>query len=81
MEGRLGISLEKNVVTKVGEAGTQAAAQGVKVGWVLRSINGTAVTADKAAIMKQAAAALKATPEGVEFCFEAAAAGDAAHAS
>ena len=45
--GKLGISLEKNVVAKVGEAGTQAADQGVKEGWVLYSIAGTEVEADK----------------------------------
>jgi len=68
--GKLGISLEKNVVAKVGEAGTQAADQGVQAGWVLFSIGGTEVEADKAAIMKQASAALKLTPAGVEFCFQ-----------
>jgi len=68
--GKLGISLEKNVVAKVGEAGTQAADKGVKPGWVLFSIGGTEVEADKAAIMKQAAAALKLTPAGVDFCFQ-----------
>jgi len=68
--GKLGISLEKNVVAKVGEAGTQAADQGVQAGWVLFSIAGTEVEADKAAIMKQASAALKLTPAGVEFCFQ-----------
>ena len=47
--GKLGISLEKNVVAKVGEAGTQAADQGVQAGWVLFSIAGTEVEADKAA--------------------------------
>jgi len=67
--GKLGISLEKNVVAKVGEAGTQAADQGVKEGWVLYSIAGTEVEADKSSIMKQAAAALKQNPAGVEFCF------------
>jgi len=68
--GKLGISLEKNVVAKVGDAGTQAADKGVKPGWVLFSIGGTEVEEDKAAIMKQAAAALKLTPAGVEFCFQ-----------
>jgi len=68
--GKLGISLEKNIVAKVGDAGTQAADKGVKPGWVLFSIGGTEVEEDKAAIMKQAAAALKLTPAGVEFCFQ-----------
>eukprot|EP00320_Phaeocystis_rex_P003467 CAMPEP_0119063900 /NCGR_PEP_ID=MMETSP1178-20130426/7117_1 /TAXON_ID=33656 /ORGANISM="unid sp, Strain CCMP2000" /LENGTH=261 /DNA_ID=CAMNT_0007045291 /DNA_START=39 /DNA_END=824 /DNA_ORIENTATION=+ len=75
--GKLGITLENNVVAKVGEAGTQAADQGVRAGWVLRSIGGTEVAADKAAIMKQAAAALKQHPDGVEFCFAVPADGSA----
>ena len=70
LQGKLGISLEKNVVAKVGDAGTQAAELGVQEGWVLKSVGGTDVPADKASIMKQAAAALKAAPEGVDFCFE-----------
>ena len=47
--GKLGISLEKNVVAKVGDPGTQAAAKGVQAGWVLVSIAGAQVEEDKAA--------------------------------
>ena len=47
--GKLGISLEKNVVAKVGDPGTQAAAKGVQPGWVLVSIAGAQVEEDKAA--------------------------------
>lgn len=68
--GKLGISLEKNVVAKVGDPDTQAAAKGVQPGWVLVSIAGAQVEEDKAAVMKQAAAALKLAPSGVEFCFQ-----------
>ena len=64
-------SLEKNVVSAVGEAGTQASDQLVKVGWVLRSIAGTDVGTEKTAIMKAAAAALKAKgAEGARFGFQ-----------
>ena len=47
--GKLGISLEKNVVAKVGDPDTQAAAKGVQPGWVLVSIAGAQVEEDKAA--------------------------------
>ena len=36
--GKLGMTLEKNCVAKVGEAGTQAVTHGVQPGWVLRKI-------------------------------------------
>ena len=69
--GKLGMDLEKSSVCKVGDASTQANEQGVKVGWVLRSIAGTPVASGgKAAILKQAAAALKAAPTGVRFEFQ-----------
>lgn len=69
--GKLGMDLEKSSVCKVGDASTQANEQGVKVGWVLRSIAGTPVASGgKAAILKQAAVALKATPVGVRFEFQ-----------
>lgn len=69
--GKLGMGLERNAVCKVTD-GTQATEQGVAVGWVLRTIGGESVGADKAAIMKRAASSLKASPDGVRFGFQCA---------
>jgi len=69
--GKLGMSLEGNVVSKVGEASSQAGSQGVRAGWVLRYIGDAPATEETKAIMKQAAQALKAAgAEAVPFQFE-----------
>jgi len=63
---KLGFQLTKNSVSKCGSSG-QAAALGVKVGWVASKINGTELPPDDAKIMK---AAQKATKEGnIKFTF------------
>ena len=69
--GKLGMTLEKNCVAKVGEAGTQAVTHGVQPGWVLREIGGDHAAIETKAIMKQAAVALKGSADGVTFVFEA----------
>ena len=70
--GKLGMTLEKNCVAKVGEAGTQAVTHGVQPGWVLRKIGDDNLGATETkAIMKQAAVALKGSADGVTFVFEA----------
>ena len=65
--GKLGMTLEKNCVAKVGEASTQAATHGVQPGWVLRKIGDADAATETKAIMKQAAVALKGSAEGVAF--------------
>lgn len=70
-DGKLGMTLEKNCVAKVGEAGTQAVTHGVQPGWVLRKIGDADAATETKAIMKQAAVALKGSADGVSFVFEA----------
>ncbi|KAK3246909.1 hypothetical protein CYMTET_43574 [Cymbomonas tetramitiformis] len=65
--GKLGLSIEKNAVSSVGEAPSQALELGVKVGWVICEVNGEDVPAKKVNIMKKAAACMKEGP--VKFTF------------
>ena len=64
--GKLGMSIEKNAVVSVTEGGAAANLQ-VAAGWVIRMVNGQDVPADKAAIMKLAAAAMKVGPLTLTF--------------
>ena len=57
--GKLGMSIEKNCVSGVADDGAAAALK-VLLGWVIRKINGEDMPANRAVIMKQAAAAMKA---------------------
>uniref|UniRef100_A0A7S4ETR7 Uncharacterized protein n=1 Tax=Chrysotila carterae TaxID=13221 RepID=A0A7S4ETR7_CHRCT len=65
---KLGMSIEKNAVSAVADAaGGQAAALGVKVGWLIRRVNGVDVPADRTAIIKATAASMKAGPVKITF--------------
>ena len=55
---KLGLSIEKTCVSAVAEGGTADGLK-VKVGWVIRQVNGEEAAGNKAAIMKQAAKAMK----------------------
>ena len=55
---KLGMSIEKNCVCAVAEGGAAEALK-VKRGWVIRNVNGETAGSNKAAIMKQAAKAMK----------------------
>lgn len=57
--GKLGMGLEKNAVCSIADGGAAAALK-VRVGWVVRKVNGDDAPPNKAAIMKLAAAAMKA---------------------
>ena len=66
--GKLGMSIEKNAVTLVVADGA-AATQKVQVGWVIRKVNGEDAPPRKDAIMKRAAAAMKAGELKLTFQF------------
>lgn len=76
--GKLGMDIEGNCISKIGDAPSNAADLGVKVGWVIGMINDVQVGAKKAAIVKAVATAMKAGPvsfgfrvpivEGYTFC-------------
>ena len=66
--GKLGMSIEKNCVSAVADGGAASALK-VRTGWVIRRINGDDAPAEKAAIMKLAAAAMKAGQLIVTFQF------------
>eukprot|EP00457_Paulinella_chromatophora_P005841 gb/GEZN01005858.1/.p1 GENE.gb/GEZN01005858.1/~~gb/GEZN01005858.1/.p1 ORF type:complete len:365 (-),score=72.31 gb/GEZN01005858.1/:153-1247(-) len=51
--GKLGLSLESNAVSKAPAPESQAAQLGVCVGWVLHSVNGATVPADKKVILEK----------------------------
>jgi hypothetical protein len=55
---KLGMSIERTCVSAVAEGGTADGLK-VKVGWVIRKINGESAGGNKTAIMKQAAKAMK----------------------
>mmetsp|Transcript_13522 Transcript_13522/g.16256 ORF Transcript_13522/g.16256 Transcript_13522/m.16256 type:complete len:251 (+) Transcript_13522:101-853(+) len=57
--GKLGMSLERNAISAIADAPSQAADLGVKVGWILKEVNGEEVGEKKESIMKAAAAAMK----------------------
>ena len=59
--GKLGFSIERNAVTAVTEGGP-ADEKKVKVGWVIRKVQGEDAPSDKAKLMKMAAAAMKQGP-------------------
>ena len=63
---KLGFALERNAVCRVAD-GEAAAAAGVCVGWVVRQVNGAEAPANKAALMKAAAAAMKGGPVTLTF--------------
>eukprot|EP00404_Azadinium_spinosum_P022364 CAMPEP_0180622506 /NCGR_PEP_ID=MMETSP1037_2-20121125/35723_1 /TAXON_ID=632150 /ORGANISM="Azadinium spinosum, Strain 3D9" /LENGTH=257 /DNA_ID=CAMNT_0022642763 /DNA_START=58 /DNA_END=831 /DNA_ORIENTATION=+ len=65
--GKLGMDIEKNAISKVAEAPSQALDLGVKVGWVVCQVNGTVVTTNKKAIIKEVTTAMKLGP--VKFTF------------
>jgi len=65
--GKLGMDIEGNAICKVGDPPSNAAELGVKVGWVVYSVNGTVVTPNKAAIVKEVAGCMKIGP--VKFGF------------
>uniref|UniRef100_A0A7S0XGI3 PDZ domain-containing protein n=1 Tax=Mantoniella antarctica TaxID=81844 RepID=A0A7S0XGI3_9CHLO len=67
---KLGFSVEKNAVTQV-TAGTDAAAQGVKRGWVIEEINGEPVEASKAAVLRAATVAMKSATGPLKVGFRA----------
>ena len=55
---KLGLSIEKACVSAVAEGGTAEGLK-VRVGWVIRQVNGEAAAGNKVGIMKQAAKAMK----------------------
>jgi len=59
--GKLGFSIERNVVSAVAEGGP-AAEKKVAAGWVIRKVQGEEVPPDKAKLMKMAAVAMKKGP-------------------
>lgn len=65
--GKLGMDIEANCVSKVGESPSNAAELGVKTGWVISQVNGTPVPAKKAAIIKEVAACMKLGPVKIGF--------------
>jgi len=65
--GKLGMDIEGNAICKLGDAPSAAADLGVKVGWIIHSINGDNVGAKKSVIVKAAVAAMKLGP--VKFGF------------
>jgi len=58
--GKLGMDIEANSICKIGDAPSNAADLGVKVGWVIGTVNDIAVGQKKAAIVKAVATAMKA---------------------
>lgn len=76
--GKLGMDIEGSSICKVGDAPSNAADLGVKVGWVIFSVNGVKVKPEKAAIVKAVGAGFKQGPvkfgfrcpiiEGYHFC-------------
>jgi len=66
--GKLGMSLEQNCVSAVAAEGAAATLK-VEVGWVIRKVNDDDVPPKKEAIMKAAAAAMKAGQLKVTFQF------------
>lgn len=65
--GKLGMDIEGKAVCKISDAPSNASELGVKVGWAIHSVNGTAVGAKKAAIIKEVASCMKRGP--VKFGF------------
>lgn len=65
--GKLGMDIEANCVSKVGESPSNAAELGVKKGWVISKVNDTFVGNKKAAIIKEVAKEMKLGP--VKFGF------------
>lgn len=65
--GKLGMDIEANSICKVSEAPSNALEGGVKVGWVIHSVNGDAVPAKKAAIVKAVATSMKQGPVKIGF--------------
>eukprot|EP00242_Pyramimonas_sp_CCMP2087_P017711 CAMPEP_0198210812 /NCGR_PEP_ID=MMETSP1445-20131203/22457_1 /TAXON_ID=36898 /ORGANISM="Pyramimonas sp., Strain CCMP2087" /LENGTH=252 /DNA_ID=CAMNT_0043884967 /DNA_START=191 /DNA_END=946 /DNA_ORIENTATION=- len=78
-KGPLGMSIERNVVSKIGDAPSQAADLKVQVGWVITQIDGVEVAPKQ--ILKEAVTAMKANgivkfgfrapiAEGYHHCFK-----------
>jgi hypothetical protein len=67
-QGKLGMSLEKNVVSAVAVDGAAATLK-VVAGWVVRMVNGADAPPKKDAIMKLAGAAMKAGELRITFQF------------
>ena len=55
--GKIGLAFERNAVKKVPSAESQAGKAGVSDGWILHSVGGEAVGADKKAILAKIGAA------------------------
>ena len=70
--GKLGLSIERNVVNVAPKPGSQAAALGVEVGWVLHAVNEEAVGSVKADILARVKLASEGGTKPVSMTFRAA---------